>query len=199
VGLNNASTYIQVKPDLNENDHIWLTYIGHQGGISSLQHPKVKKIFSLYFADATLAFKRTPAGKPYLLSSTNSDIHFSIAHSQGFLVVALSQINVGIDLESLERARSYKKISQKYFAEEIVSLEDFYRSWTAREAFIKALGQKIATSLASTQVLISPSEFLVGNDQGLTHRADFFHWRNRLVGALCRPENCSRSWTMFEI
>lgn len=70
--------------------------------------------------------------KPVLKSGK---IHFSISHSEDFVVIAFSKYNCGVDIEKI-KLREFEKISKRMgFACE--TLEDFYKEWTKYEADYK--------------------------------------------------------------
>jgi len=77
--------------------------------------------------------------KPVLLSNEK---HFSISHSEGFIALAFSDSNCGIDIEQ-NKQRDFEKISKRMDFE-AKSLDEFYRVWTRYEAQYK-LGTAIAS------------------------------------------------------
>ena len=83
------------------------------------------------------------AGKPFLPGTTN--IHFSLSHTKGMAVCALSDRPVGVDVERIRPIR--ENIARRYFdAEEQALLagadreERFFEIWTRKEAEAKFLG-----------------------------------------------------------
>lgn len=107
-------------------------------------------------AAQNLVFKTNAHGKPFL---PNSDLRFNLSHSQQWAVLAVGlNCDLGIDVESLSDKRSILDIAQHYFhADEIDALSKitnadeqfdfFFRLWTLKESFLKALGTGIATGL----------------------------------------------------
>ena len=72
------------------------------------------------------------AGKPELVSNEKQ---ISISHSGGFIALAFSDYECGIDIEKITK-RDYKKISERMgFVSK--SLKDFYCNWTKYEAEYK--------------------------------------------------------------
>jgi len=114
-------------------------------------------------APASIRFARTEAGKPYALGL---DAHFNISHSGNFVVCAVSDRPVGIDVEQIRAVRS--KLTGKvctpeelqYIREapgwgEILTGEAmlrFFRVWTSKEAYFKWTGTGI-TDLKSVDTL----------------------------------------------
>ena len=99
------------------------------------------------------AFSQT--GKPYI---TNGDAFVSISHSQGMAVCAVSDREVGIDIEKIRRLDrdTIMGISRHILAgselSAILSLQDdelaneFFRIWTAKEAAVKFSGDGMAAA-----------------------------------------------------
>jgi Phosphopantetheinyl transferase len=87
-------------------------------------------------------WKITSNGKPYLLNG----IHFNITHSHDYVVVAFSDKRVGVDIELITEIDT-QEILNHFHVDEISHLEtstdhlnEFYRIWTRKEAYLKALG-----------------------------------------------------------
>ena len=100
-----------------------------------------------------------PIGKPYLIDHEN--IHFSISHSDDYVIVAIGDEQVGCDIEKI---RKYDlKIAQRFFTENeyhrLLSMNDeeerrkkFFKYWTLKESFIKYTGEGLHRSLTSFDV-----------------------------------------------
>ena len=96
-------------------------------------------------------------GKPFL--TDGSELRFNVTHSDGLGLIAFTTAGeVGIDIESLDRAVDAVDIASTYFAkgemamiaagvtpQEQVSI--FLRLWTRKEAVLKAAGYGIARGL----------------------------------------------------
>ncbi|MCQ2455144.1 MAG: 4'-phosphopantetheinyl transferase superfamily protein [Clostridia bacterium] len=82
-------------------------------------------------------------GKPYL---KNSKIYFNLSHSKKMAVCIVAPFEVGCDIEKIDKANI--KIAKNFFDEneykDIITSDDkndkFYRYWTLKESFIKAVG-----------------------------------------------------------
>ena len=79
------------------------------------------------------------------------DIHFSISHTAGLVVIAVSRIpEIGIDVETLDRDVEIEEIAKSVLAEaeayELarsapeVARDCFFSFWTLKEAYMKARG-----------------------------------------------------------
>jgi len=94
------------------------------------------------------------SGKPYI-EGFNS---FSISHSGNSWAVLIADRECGLDIQ-YERSCDYLSISRRFFANEDAALvsgacsedkdaaaparNEFFRIWTRREAFIKAIGSSV--------------------------------------------------------
>ncbi len=88
-------------------------------------------------------FARSDRGKPYL--EDHPEQYFSLSHSGGFAVCALSDMPVGVDVEQIkERDLSVATRFSAWEREQLAASEDpkrlFYRFWTARESALKLRG-----------------------------------------------------------
>lgn len=103
----------------------------------------------------TLELLRTDKGKLYLPAY---DIQFSLSHSGHWAVLALGKVEmIGIDIEHIKSTRNLISIAEHYYhPDELARLQSlpsseqqdyFYRLWTLKEAFFKALGTGISAGL----------------------------------------------------
>lgn len=94
-------------------------------------------------------------GKPFL---SDSSVYFNLSHSGDYIVLAVDEKEVGIDIEKIE---TYSDgIAKKCFVPEEYSLlkhrkEDnlFYALWTAKESVMKACGKGLQMPPESFSVL----------------------------------------------
>lgn len=100
-------------------------------------------------------FAENPFGKPYLTEFP--DLHVSLSHGGPWAVCAVSDRPVGVDVE-LPRC-SYAVAKRYFHPEELPQATDadrLCRLWTAKEAFVKALGTGLTTPLNSFRVELEP-------------------------------------------
>lgn len=100
-------------------------------------------IFSVLGKEIKLEYKYLNNGKPYL---KNDDIYFNISHSFDYVIVAISNDDIGCDIEFNDEIDL--NVAKKFFS--IVEYNDilnnikkrnlFYRYWTLKESFVKATG-----------------------------------------------------------
>ncbi len=115
-----------------------------------------------------LQFAYSAYGRPSLADTAScAPIEFNISHSAGLALLAFSRFHrVGIDIEKVRRDFEPLEISENYFSlsERAVLRglpaelrhEAFFRCWTRKEAFIKALGEGLSHPLDAFDVSIKP-------------------------------------------
>jgi 4'-phosphopantetheinyl transferase len=115
-------------------------------------HAMLRSVLSKYVDRPAVEwqFTRGEHGKPLLcLTDGLPDIRFNLTHTDGLTACVVSlQGDCGIDVERHDTVHRFKAVSQRMFAdEECRFLLDhdfdaamFYRLWTLREAYVKALG-----------------------------------------------------------
>jgi 4'-phosphopantetheinyl transferase len=115
----------------------------------------LRNILSRYASEAAeeLVFRYGSKGKPYLRDRV--DVQFNLAHSGGFAVYGISGEELGVDIELVKPSTDWRKISQRFFSprevEELERLDPtqqvrgFFSCWTRKEAYIKAIGEGVAT------------------------------------------------------
>lgn len=70
----------------------------------------------------------------------NSELHFSISHSNNIVMAAFDENPVGLDIEFMKE-RNFKEIFERYnYKGKNISKELFYKFWTEYEADIKLQG-----------------------------------------------------------
>jgi 4'-phosphopantetheinyl transferase len=109
-------------------------------------------------------------GKPETPVMNGRGISYSVAHSQGTILIALCcEGAVGVDIEHLDRVTDIMEIAQMSFTPteimKLAALEEpcdrslaFYRCWTQKEAVIKADGRGVSLSLSAFEVPIHSAQ-----------------------------------------
>ena len=95
-------------------------------------------------------------GKPYL--QDHPDIHFNLSHSGDWVVCAVGDSRIGVDVERVEEIDEMP-IADDYFAEvertylnsisEMNRLDSFYKIWTLKECYTKYDGRGMGVPLDS--------------------------------------------------
>lgn len=110
--------------------------------------------------------KSDPLGKPKL---SNTNLHYNISHSGDWAICAVSDIEVGCDIEKIGSAdlnvakRFFCPEEYAHIAEQASPTEQrllFYRYWTLKESFIKATGLGLTMPLDSFQILLGERIFV---------------------------------------
>jgi len=103
-------------------------------------------------------------GKPYL--KNYPAIQFNIAHSEEMVIIALNYEDwIGVDIEYIERKIDVDNVAKRFFNEkeysrlmsinEIEKRKLFFYQWTAKEAFVKAIGRGLAFDLANVEISLN--------------------------------------------
>lgn len=102
-------------------------------------------------------------GKPFVVD--RSDVSFSVTHSADLALVAVVRTppaRVGVDVEVVRPRRSLPALAARVLDDEASArwsalpeaerLRAFYEAWTAKEAYLKAVGVGVTRSLRSVAV-----------------------------------------------
>lgn len=108
----------------------------------------------------TCIFEANPWGKPFL--KDREDIHFSLSHSGHWAVCAISDADVGVDVEvprcTMELARRHfhpDELAGLSALDDAARADALNRLWTAKEAFVKMLGRGLTVPLDSFTVKLA--------------------------------------------
>ena len=113
-----------------------------------------------------LVFVQNAFGKPRL--ADRPSVHFSLSHSGDRAVLAVSERHeMGIDIERV-RPLDHLDLARRYFhPNEVAAIEGvrpteeqllaFFRTWTLKEAIVKAIGRGLSIPLDTFEVQIAPS------------------------------------------
>lgn len=107
-----------------------------------------------------LQFASGEHGKPALV---HHDLAFNLSHSQDKLLLAISNLpTVGVDVETIKPRQGMAGIAQRCFSPRefrywqqlppCEQIPQFFRLWTFKEAFVKAVGRGIALGLERCEV-----------------------------------------------
>ncbi|WP_460049639.1 4'-phosphopantetheinyl transferase family protein [Sessilibacter sp. MAH2] len=109
-------------------------------------------------APENVCFNRNEFGRPSLVNSDRK-IDFNVSHTQGIVIAAITNCGkVGVDIEIKKRKNHFIDIAEHYFhAKEVLALKEagaeqielFFKIWTLKEAYVKALGVGLQKSLSS--------------------------------------------------
>ncbi|MFX3648916.1 MAG: 4'-phosphopantetheinyl transferase superfamily protein [Paenibacillus sp.] len=114
---------------------------------------------------AELSFNRNSYGKPSLIH--HSDVQFNVSHSGGWIaLISGGTDELGVDVEKIApidmqiAERFFSPMESQFLAAEPVDrrLESFYRLWTLKESYIKAVGMGLSMPLDSFALLPNERE-----------------------------------------
>ena len=120
---------------------------------------------------ADLGFLKNSYGKPFL---NCNPVFFNLSHTKGAFAFVITKTScVGVDLEEINRDFDINSIAGMVFSQKEKdyifktaegSKDRFFRLWTRKEAFLKALGSGIVKELPEIEVcekinLIDPKHF----------------------------------------
>ena len=107
--------------------------------------------------------ERAPGGKPFF--PDHPEYHFSLSHSEGLSLCALSEVPVGADLELVRPrkgglpAYALSEGELAWFQSRGSRWEDFYTLWTLKEAKVKCTGEGLRQPPRAVSVpLLEPGE-----------------------------------------
>jgi 4'-phosphopantetheinyl transferase len=118
----------------------------------------------------TLRFSYNPYGKPALAEGySDHTLSFNLSHASGLALYAVTRgRRIGIDLERIESHFANEQIAEQFFSpRETATLrslsphlrqEAFFNCWTRKEAYLKAVGEGLSSSLNQCEVTLIPGE-----------------------------------------
>lgn len=187
-----------------------MIYSAYSNGanFNTLEEQRIKSMELLsYGLDAEFHIKEknvyldySPLGKPSFRDY--KEIHMSIAHCSHGVTVILSRESVGIDIEQIKQYNIYaaKKILDENERKRVEASADpskeFFRYWTLKESYIKAIGMGLSYPMKSIHIILE-EEGQVSSSQ---KDAIFSLYENDLgfIVAICRlidsSAEASRLW-----
>jgi len=132
----------------------------------------LRKILSNYLTmkPEKIKFSYNPYGKPYLCNKFHTkNFNFNLSHSGDLaLYIFSANFDVGIDLEKFQLIEGFIDIAMQFFSpNEFLKLKSiphdqqltaFFKCWTRKEAFIKAIGNGLSHPLDQFEVTLAPNE-----------------------------------------
>lgn len=119
-----------------------------------------------------ICFKYSEKGKPSLdLPDLSLKIEFNLSHSEEIALFGFRKKGlIGVDVEKPRQITDVKAIAQRFFCQEegalIEALEGkeqinaFFQLWTAKEAYLKAMGGGISAGLDKVQIKWQQGEIM---------------------------------------
>ena len=102
----------------------------------------------LYYQDPkNLVLSVDHNNKPILSNPSTNEIKFNISYAMDYIMIAISPLEVGIDIEYVNPNFEFKDILNEYFTKKEISyIEEnntvarFFTAWTKKEGLAKAIG-----------------------------------------------------------
>jgi len=124
-----------------------------------------------------IEFQYGPQGKPSLLARHDSNVSFSVSHSQAMGLFAFcSGREVGVDVEEVKEDFKGMQIASHFFSgEEIAGLaklppeqadKAFFECWTGKEAYVKARGEGLSFPLRNFSIGFVNREQVLRDEMG---------------------------------
>jgi len=137
-----------------------------------ISHLKLRRILAQYLGVSAreLQFKTSEFGKPFLpLSQNPTGINFNLSHSnERMLLGVVRDAAIGVDIEEIRAESATLDIAARFFTErenqQLQSLsgreqvEAFFKCWTRKEAYLKALGRGFSIDPKECVVSLLPGE-----------------------------------------
>jgi 4'-phosphopantetheinyl transferase len=131
-----------------------------------ISHGAIRNILGKYLNQppSLIEFKDGINKKPYIINKTG--LHFNLSHSADWIILAISNWEIGADVELINYSFEYKDVMEGYFSDEEInfineaqSTDRFFLLWTRKEVQIKATGKglddniKLIPGLAGTHMI----------------------------------------------
>ncbi len=114
-----------------------------------------------------IVFGISENGKPY---SVNAQIKFNVSHSGNLVICAVSEKEIGIDVEKIRTVnpRACEKFATAKEIDYINSSSDgFFRIWTLKEAYFKCIGTGLGSDIKSVSFDINKNG-IICSEQGFS-------------------------------
>jgi len=142
-------------------------------------------------APESVFFATGKHGKPCLdISGIDRPPQFNLTHSGDFVALAISDDEVGVDIENLRPVNAAQRLANRFFSPEerkhVFELDGeardraFLRIWTQKEAYLKATGLGVGMPLRGVETEPDPAA-----PPGLR--------------AIAGDRNEAASWTLLEV
>lgn len=172
-----------------------------------ISHGKLRTILAGYtgIAPEKICFAHEAFGKPYIIvEDQRHEVKFNLSHSGNKMLVAVGfQEFIGVDVEVWDDRVDYVAIAQDCFAEaerlfwealpDTEKTAFFYRFWTRKESFVKAVGAGITLGVSQvvTSINGTPRFLSIPDDYGSTRDWKLFDLNlgQGLSGALTVKSN----------
>lgn len=165
-----AENYFRDFLSADEKERAARFRFAHLTSSFTLARGALRVLLSRYVgaAPGEIRFGYGARGKPYLVWPP-AGLGFNLAHSGKLACFAFAAgCEVGVDIEQIRPMRDRDQLVRRFFSreesEEWLTLDEsqrgdaFFRCWTRKEAYIKAVGDGLSIPLDSFRVSLRPDE-----------------------------------------
>lgn len=201
-----------VKTSLSASEHARLERIQHPRALAEFVAGRrlIREVLGalLGVAPREVILVESERGALSIDSTHATPLRFNLSHTEGLVVLAVAETDVGVDVEWLDRNGRTVELADRYFAPaETAALralptdqqrDRFFDLWTLKESYIKAQGLGLAVPLASfafSGFEGAPGALRVTVDPAQADRPDTWwsfgvwqHRRHRLAACRAIPE-----------
>lgn len=143
-----------------------------------------------------IVFVENDYGKPFL--KNNHDLHFNLSHSGEWVVCAVHNQPVGIDVEQVKKTEL--EIARRFFTKKEYQtllakngwqqLDYFYQLWTLKESYVKAIGRGLTIALNSFSLAIINGQITLETKNNLeNYFFKQYHLAANYRTAVCATKN----------
>ncbi len=132
-------------------------------------------------------------GKPYFV---NSDLKFNLSHSGRYVVAAVSDYEVGIDIQK-KKADKHRIAEKNFLQGECAYInagkndeerhQRFCEVWTLKEAYLKNIGMGLRKPLNSFEIVFRPEGPVIRNQTDI--KCTQFMMNDKYVVSICKDIN----------
>lgn len=130
-------------------------------------------------------FKTEKYGKAYI--SNHENIHFNLSHSGKIVLCAISDMEVGVDVEYIDREIDLNIARHYFYNREYESImnaknkpDEFFKYWVLKESYMKYTGLGMNLKLDSFEIIIEDAIRLKDDNENL--KFNLFHIKNYKIG-----------------
>lgn len=130
-------------------------------------------------------FKTKEYGKAYI--SNHENIHFNLSHSGRMVACAISDVEVGVDVEYVDREIDLNIAKHYFFNTEYESImkspnpsNEFFSYWVLKESYMKYTGLGMNLNLNSFEIIIEDEIRLKNDEENL--KFNLFNIKNYKIG-----------------
>ncbi len=130
-------------------------------------------------------FKTEKYGKAYI--SNHENIHFNLSHSGKIVLCAISDMEVGVDVEYIDSEIDLNIAKHYFYNREYENImnaknksEEFFKYWVLKESYMKYTGLGMNLELDSFEIVIDDTIRLKDNNENL--KFNLFNIKNYKIG-----------------